>query len=121
MMMLVSCHPLVPYRRQLARSGRIEAADLDNWVGRYVTLVGWWVTGKVVQTHKGQPMEFITFEDTTAIFDTTFFPNAYNRFCRKLSRQRPYVLKGRVDEEFGVATLNVEWVGFLDGESAVSD
>ncbi|BCR03046.1 DNA-directed DNA polymerase [Desulfuromonas versatilis] len=114
--MLVSCHPLVPYRRQLGALRRIEAAQLGNWVGRYVTLVGWWVTGKVVQTHRGEPMEFISFEDTSASFDTTFFPRAYTRFCRKLSRARPYVLKGKVDEEFGVATLNVEWVGFLDEE-----
>jgi error-prone DNA polymerase len=116
--LLVSCHPLVPYRKQLARLRRIEAAQLGQWVGRYVTLVGWWVTGKVVQTHQGQPMEFITFEDTSASYDTTFFPRAYARFCRKLSRARPYVLKGRVEEEFGVATLNVEWVGFLDEEES---
>lgn len=114
--LLVSCHPLVPYRRQLSRLQRIEAADLKNWVGRYVTLVGWWVTGKVVQSSQGQPMEFITFEDTSASYDTTFFPRAYARFCRKLSRARPYMLKGKVDEEFGVATLVVEWVGFVDEE-----
>jgi len=112
--MLVSCHPLLPYQEQLQRLRPIAARDLSLWVGRYVTLVGWWVTGKVVRTHQGHPMEFITFEDTSAIFDTTFFPRAYARFCRKLSRLRPYVLKGRVEENFGVATLNVEWVGFAD-------
>lgn len=93
--LLVSCHPLLPYRKQLVRLQRIEAAELKNWAGRYVTLVGWWVTGKVVQTHKGQPMEFITFEDTSASYDTTFIPRAYARFCRKVSRARPYLLKGK--------------------------
>ena len=34
-----------------------------------------------------------------------------------LSCSRPYLLKGKVEEEFGVTTLNVEWVGFLGGES----
>jgi error-prone DNA polymerase len=76
-------------------------------------MIGWWVTGKTVQDKNGRPMEFVSFEDTTAIFDATFFPKAYERFCRKLSRSRPYLLKGKVEEEFGVATLNVEWVGFL--------
>ncbi|PLX83183.1 MAG: DNA polymerase III subunit alpha [Desulfuromonas sp.] len=112
--MLVSCHPLVPHRRPLARAGTVPAAELSRWTGRYVSVAGWWVTGKVVQTRKGSPMEFLSFEDTTAIFDATFFPRTYARFCRKLSRLRPYLLKGRVEEEFGVATLNVEWVGFLD-------
>jgi error-prone DNA polymerase len=78
-------------------------------------MVGWWVTGKTVQAKDGRPMEFVSFEDTTAIFDATFFPPAYARFCRQLSRSRPYLLKGKVEEAFGVATLTVEWVGFLEG------
>ena len=72
------------------------------------------MTGKTVQDKNGRPMEFVSFEDTTAIFDVTFFPNAYARFCRQLCRHKPYILKGRVEEEFGVATINAEWVGFLE-------
>jgi error-prone DNA polymerase len=112
--MLVSRHPLALHRRALDRLRPIPAVELRQWTGRYVTVAGWWVTGKTVSTHDGKPMEFISFEDTTALFDATFFPRAYARFCRKLSRQRPYLLKGKVEEEFGVATLTVEWVGFLD-------
>lgn len=112
--MLVSCHPLRLYRRQIERLKPVPARSLEEWAGRYITMIGWWVTGKRVRDKNGRPMEFVSFEDTTAIFDATFFPAAYGRFCRKLSRLRPYVLKGRVEEDFGVATLRVEWVGFLD-------
>jgi len=77
-------------------------------------MVGWWVTGKPVRTKNGSPMEFATFEDTTDIFDATFFPGAYAQFHKRLAQQRPYILKGRVEVEYGVATLNVGWVGFLD-------
>ena len=70
--------------------------------------------GQTGQDKNGRPMEFVSFEDTTGIYDATFFPQTYARFCRKLTRQRPYLLKGKVEEEFGVATLTVEWVGFLD-------
>ncbi len=77
-------------------------------------MVGWWITTKTVQDKHGRPMEFISFEDTTAIFDATFFPDVYAKFCRRLSQKRPYLLKGIVEEEFGVATLVVEWAGFLD-------
>jgi error-prone DNA polymerase len=115
--MLLSCHPLQLHRREIARLRPVPAARMGEWVGRYITMVGWWVTGKTVQDKNGRPMEFVSFEDTTALFDATFFPGAYERFCRKLSRSRPYLLKGKVEEEFGVATLNVEWVGFLGGES----
>jgi error-prone DNA polymerase len=61
-------------------------------------------------------MEFATFEDATALFDATFFPAAYARFCKKLGQPRPYLIKGVVEEEFGVATVNVMWLGFLDEE-----
>ena len=78
-------------------------------------MAGWWITTKTVQDSHGHPMEFISFEDTTAIFDATFFPDAYAWFCRsRLSQQRPCLLKEIVEEEFGVATLRVKWVGFLD-------
>jgi error-prone DNA polymerase len=109
--LLLSCHPLTLHRREIARLKPLPARDLHRWTGRYVTLIGWWVTGKTVQDKNGRPMEFVTFEDTSATYDATFFPNAYEKFCRILSRHQPYLLKGRVEMEFGVATLNVEWVG----------
>ncbi len=109
--LLLSCHPLTLHRKEIARLKPVPARDLHRWTGRYLTLIGWWVTGKTVQDKNGRPMEFVTFEDTTAIYDATFFPKAYEKFCRLLSRSQPYLLKGRVEMEFGVATLNVEWVG----------
>ncbi|WP_305047021.1 DNA polymerase III subunit alpha [Geoalkalibacter sp.] len=117
---LVSCHPLVLYRRQIAQLKPVAARRMLEWRNRYITMIGWWVTAKTVQDKDGRPMEFVSFEDTTAIFDATFFPQAYARFCQKLTRARPYVLKGKVEEEFGVATLTVEWVGFLDSHVIIS-
>ncbi len=90
---------------------------MGRYVGQKVTMAGWWITGKPVSTKHGEPMEFVTFEDTTATFETTFFPRAYARFCQKLTRHRPYLLRGTVEEEFGVATLNVQWMGEIGGSS----
>ncbi|MBT1070529.1 DNA polymerase III subunit alpha [Pelotalea chapellei] len=112
--MLVSRHPLSLHRKALLRHKPTRACEMHNHAGRPVTMVGWWITTKTVQDKHGRPMEFISFEDTTAIFDATFFPDVYSRFCRKLSQKRPYLLKGMVEEEFGVCTLRVRWVGFLD-------
>ncbi|MEJ2471920.1 MAG: DNA polymerase III subunit alpha [Desulfuromonadales bacterium] len=112
--MLLSCHPLTLHRKEVGRVKPIRADRMSEWVGKYVTMIGWWVTGKTVQDKDGRPMEFVSFEDTTAIYDVTFFPKVYARFCKKLTRHRPYLLKGKVEEEFGVATLNVGWVGYLD-------
>jgi len=111
--MLASRHPLAQYEVVLKRVRTVPAVDISRHVGETVTMAGWWVTGKPVSTRHGQPMEFVTFEDTTATFETTFFPRAYTRFCRKLTRHRPYLIRGKVEAEFGVATLNVQWMGEL--------
>ncbi len=112
--MLVSIHPLVLYRPRLARLNPVDSSEMLRWTGRHITMIGWWVTGKTVQDKNGRPMEFVSFEDHSGIYDATFFPQAYARFCRKLTRRRPYVLKGKVEEEFGVPTLTVTWIGFLE-------
>jgi error-prone DNA polymerase len=111
--MLTSRHPLTIYQSTLERVKTVSASEIGSHVGETVTMAGWWVTGKPVNTKHGEPMEFVTFEDTTATFETTFFPRAYARYCRKLTRHRPYLLRGKVEEEFGVATLNVQWMGGL--------
>jgi len=42
------------------------------------------------------------------------FPTVYHRFCHMLSGSRPYILEGRVEEDFGSITLTVERIGLLD-------
>jgi error-prone DNA polymerase len=119
---LISRHPLTLYREALLALRRagvqpVRGADMGKHVGERVAMVGWLVTGKIVTTKDDEPMEFVSFEDTTAIYETVFFPRAYERFCRMLTTARPYVLRGRIEEEFGVATLRVEEVEFLRRET----
>ena len=111
--LLVSRHPLEIYGPWLSRTGAIPAATLSEHVGRKVSTVGWFVTGKTVLTHREEPMEFVSFEDTTALYETTFFPRAYERFARMLGYHRPYLLRGRVEEDFGAVSLTVEDVASL--------
>jgi DNA-directed DNA polymerase III PolC len=117
--LLVSRHPLTLYRDRLLALRRggappVRACDLPRHVGRRVTTIGWLITGKIITTREDEPMEFVSFEDTTAIYETTFFPRVYERFCRMLTTARPYLLKGRVEEDFGAVTLTVEEAEFLD-------
>ena len=83
-------------------------------MGERVTVIGWPVTGKTVHTRAGDPMKFVSFEDTTGLYEAVFFPKAYSQFCHMLNEMRPYVLKGKVEEDFGSITLTVQWIGFLD-------
>ncbi len=116
---LISRHPLTLHREALLRLRQagvrpVRGRDLAQHAGRRVAAVGWLITGKLVTTKDDEPMEFVSFEDTTAIYETTFFPRAYARFCRMLTTARPYLLEGRVEEDFGAVTLTVDGVAFLD-------
>ncbi|HET9250741.1 MAG TPA: DNA polymerase III subunit alpha, partial [Candidatus Eisenbacteria bacterium] len=107
---LLSAHPIEPYERAMRGRGVIRARDLDRHVGRRIRVLGWHVTSKLIETGKHEPMEFRGFEDTTALYDATLFPEAYRKFCHLLMTDRPFLLTGKVEEEFGVCSLVVEHV-----------
>lgn len=110
-------HPMSLYRKALAGRGLVLAEALGRHRGRRIRMAGWLVTGKVVHTRHGAPMEFITFEDETGLVETTFFPRVYERFCYLIDRGRPYLLSGRVEENWGALTLTVDGVSRLSSNS----
>ncbi len=104
---VVSCHPLELYYAQFNTLRHISGSDMASYVGRHVTMIGWLITEKFAETKDGLPMEFATFEDQTALYDATIFPEVYRRYCHLLAPDRPYVLRGLIEESFGVVTLTV--------------
>ncbi|MGE3152871.1 MAG: DNA polymerase III subunit alpha [Nitrospiraceae bacterium] len=104
----VSIHPLDLYRAQVERLGAIPGSAMARFVGRPVTMVGLLITEKFAETKNGLPMEFATFEDQTALYDATLFPQVYRRCCHLLFPNHPYVVCGVVEEQFGVVTLTVK-------------
>ena len=100
-------HPMILYKKALSKLNIVKAKDLPCFVGRQVHIAGLLITGKVVHTKHGDPMEFITFEDETGLLETTFFPKAYRRFCSILDRSRTFILYGREEEDFGAVTTTV--------------
>jgi len=125
-------HPL-DMSPELQQLPHIQACDMERYISQCVTMIGWLVTEKLTQTKDGDPMEFITLEDTTALYDATLFPDVYRRICQLLAPDRAYIVRGVVEQEFGVATLTVnelrpvqkkgvEWppnvIGFADEADA---
>jgi DNA polymerase-3 subunit alpha/error-prone DNA polymerase len=101
-------HPMALCAAAVKRLSAVKAVDLPRHIGRRVRLAGWLITGKVVTTRRGDPMEFLTFEDETGIVETTLFPEAYRRFCHMIDRGRPYLLTGKVEEDWGAITMTVD-------------
>ena len=105
---LCDVHPMVLCSPQAKHV--TKAKDLPRFAGRRVRCAGFLVTGKVVSTLQGEPMEFVTFEDETGLMECTFFPETYRRFCHMLDHQRPYVIEGKVEEDYGAFTITVNGV-----------
>jgi error-prone DNA polymerase len=110
----LSCHPLERYAHILKNLDYVKACDLPAHVGKRVRTVGWPVTGKTIRAKDGNPMKFVSFEDTTGLYEAVFFPKVYNTFCHMLNGMRPYILKGKVEEDFGSIAVTVNWIEFLD-------
>jgi error-prone DNA polymerase len=103
-------HPMELYQKFVKQTRAVKAVDLPRLLGKQIRLAAWIITGKVVHTKHGELMEFLTFEDETGIVETTFFPDVYRRFCHMIDRNRPYLLTGKVEQNWGAVTLTVEKV-----------
>ncbi len=78
-------------------------------------LAGWPVTRKEVLTARGEAMEFVSFEDETAIYETVLFPEEYRSFSRVLDDVRPYIIEGTVESDQGAVSLTAKAIRPLPG------
>jgi DNA polymerase-3 subunit alpha len=87
--------------------GGAFAEDLEKIVGRIVRMLGLLVTIKYVKTVKNELMHFGTFIDCKGeMFDTTHFPDSLRNY--PFRGHGLYLILGKVVEEFGYASIEVE-------------
>ena len=70
-------------------------------------MAGILVAGKEVLTRKDEKMTFVSFEDAFGIFETVFFPPVFRKFHRYLDRIGVYLVRGKVENEWGSFLLRV--------------
>ena len=86
---------------------RVRACEIGRFVGNTIQLLGWPITAKVVLTTEKEQMEFVSFEDETALYETVLFPDVYRKYRHLLYDQRPLVIRGKVQEDRGAITVEV--------------
>jgi len=87
--------------------GEIKTRDLLGNVGKKVHMVGLLVTIKYVRTIKNEIMNFGTFfDDEGEFFDTVHFPPSLKQYPFK--GRGVYLILGKVVEEFGFPSIEVE-------------
>lgn len=92
---------------QTAQRGDVRAKEMRVYAGQRVRIMGVLVTTKSVRTVKGEIMQFGTFLDATGdFFDTVHFPASLQQW--PFQGPGVYLLYGKVTEEFGYSSLEVE-------------
>ena len=95
------------------RPDEVFAADLEGRNGttvrhgQRVTITGYLISTKQVRTSKGDMMGFVDFIDVKGdCFDATMFPDTFMKY--PILGIGVYRMTGKVSDDFGVATLEVE-------------
>jgi error-prone DNA polymerase len=87
--------------------GDILAHEMASHVGKTIRMLGLLVTIKYVRTIKKEWMHFGTFIDVNGhFFDTVHFPKAVTAY--PFRGDGVYLVKGKIVEEFGFPSMNVE-------------
>lgn len=87
--------------------GEVMAGEMAASRGKTVRMVGELVTRKFTKTKSGQIMNFGTFIDAEGeFFDTTHFPKTLDQW--PFRGHGVYLLLGKIDEEFGFHSMEVE-------------
>ena len=117
----LQCHPLTLYARYWSHLNLIPAIEMHAHISKEITMVGWLITEKPAVTKHGQSMAFLTLEDTTELYDTTLFPDVFQQYRPLLTNERPLLLHGKVEEEFGAITLTITQIQIVGkGERRVA-
>ena len=105
-------HPAARYRSML--SDRIRyAKDIPEYFGRSIYLIGVYITRKESITKTSDPMEFLTLEDETDIYECILFPSVFKEFGDLLHWEKLFIVKGKVEVSFGVYNINIEKIASL--------
>jgi DNA polymerase III alpha subunit len=103
----VSQHPLQKYLSILDGHAK-KAKDIPKYEGKTIDLAGVLITRKLTSTRKQEPMEFVTFEDETDIYECVMFPDSFKEYADLLNWETLFIVRGKVESSFGVFTITIE-------------
>ncbi len=106
-------HPLWIWKKALQRhadkiGGFVHASDLHRYIAKKVTLVGWMITTRRTKTKMGEIMQFLSCEDLTGTYEAVLFPAAFRKYSGLIRSRGPYLIAGRVEDDFGHTLVTVE-------------
>ncbi len=95
---MVTRHPLHFYKSYVNDKSVTKALEMPLRKGKYVKMIGWYMTSKRIKTRSGEIMKFLSLEDLTGTFEAVIFPKVYYQYAELTSSMGPYVVEGVIDE-----------------------
>jgi len=95
---MVTRHPLHFYKKFVDDPSITKAVQMPQRKGKYVKMIGWYMTSKRIKTRKGDIMKFLSLEDLTGTFEAVIFPEIYKQCAELTSSMGPYVVEGIIDQ-----------------------
>jgi error-prone DNA polymerase len=111
---LTDHHPMDLHADTLGRFRLCRSTLLHDHVGQRVLAAGMLTTAKPVHTVTDEPMQFATFDDGAGLIETVLFPRVYRERGHLLFDQGPFIFRGLVEEQFGVATVTITHLDRLE-------
>ncbi len=113
----VSEHPLSLGGQFPPLPGIVRAGELRAHAGRTVRVLGRPIACKRIRTDSGAMM-FLSLDDPAAAFEVVIFPRCYRKCGALALGPGPFLVSGRVNEEYGVVTVVAERLERFDPQSA---
>jgi DNA-directed DNA polymerase III PolC len=108
-------HVMALFRPVLKGQVDADSRLLPERIGRRVRIAGVLEARRSTPTQSGRKMLFLTFEDEFGLFEVTVFPGALKRLRRGLNRYGPYVVSGKVEDQYGAVTISAESIALVRG------
>jgi DNA polymerase III alpha subunit len=94
-----------------------DSRDIPSARGQRVRLAGVLEAYRTTRTDKGEPMMFLTMDDEYGLFEVTMFSDLCRRMRLNPSCYGPYVVTGRVEDQYDSLSVTAESVKFVGHSS----
>ena len=108
----ISSHPLTRYRNLISKKIKC-AREIPGYIGKSIYLLGVYITKKETKTKQSEAMQFLTLEDESDIYECVMFPKEFKEFGDLLNWETLFIIRGTVEQSFGVYSVTIEKMGSL--------
>ena len=106
-------HILYLYASKIMGVRRIKGFQIGNFVDKKVTLIGYPITRRTIVTKDNLPMDFVSFEDETTLYDVVIFPEVHKKYQHLLGVMSPLIIRGTVKQEVEALIIEVSMMQLL--------